>query len=70
MLDPVSVRPGQTVRDAFETMHKSKMYGLPVVDDDGAVTGYLDQLELLLVWIDATGRGRLLRPIDAPASGR
>jgi hypothetical protein len=28
------------------------------------VTGYLDQLEMLMVWVSATGRSPLLRPRD------
>ena len=64
MLPPVSVRPDQTVRDAFETMHKARLNGLPIVDPELAVTGYLDQLEMLLVWVRATGRGPMLRPDD------
>lgn len=72
MLDAVSVRREQTVRDAFETMHKARLNGLPVVDADGSVTGYLDQLELLLVWVRASGRAPLLQPqpesADAPAT--
>jgi len=67
MLDPVSVRPEQTVRDAFETMHKAHLNGLPIIDGDGHVTGYVDQLELLLVWVRVSGRDRLLQPGSASA---
>ena len=70
MLRPVSVRPDQTVRDAFEIMHKARLNGLPVVNADARVVGYLDQLELLLAWIDATGRDALLRPTNHPAPDR
>jgi CBS domain-containing protein len=62
MIEPVSVRPEQTVRDAFRKLHESELAGLPVVDTDGRVTAYLDELELLLVWVEATGRSRLLEP--------
>ena len=62
MLDPVSVRRDETVRDAFERMHGSKLNGLPITDSDGLVTGYVDQLELLLVWVHASGRRTLLEP--------
>ena len=62
MLEPVSVRRDQTVRDAFERMHGSKLNGLPITDADGRVTGYVDQLELLLVWVHASGRRNLLEP--------
>ena len=62
MLDPVSVRRDETVRDAFERMHGSKLNGLPITDADGLVTGYVDQLELLLVWVHASDRRTLLEP--------
>jgi CBS domain-containing protein len=62
MLEPVSVRRDETVRDAFERMHGSKLNGLPIIDADGRVTGYVDQLELLLVWVHASGRRTLLEP--------
>jgi CBS domain-containing protein len=62
MLEPVSVRRDETVRDAFERMHGSKLNGLPITDAGGLVTGYVDQLELLLVWVHASGRRTLLEP--------
>lgn len=62
MLEPVSVRRDETVRDAFERMHGSKLNGLPITDGGGLVTGYVDQLELLLVWVQASGRRTLLEP--------
>ncbi|MGH2488222.1 MAG: CBS domain-containing protein, partial [Candidatus Limnocylindria bacterium] len=62
MVDPVSVRPDETVRTAFERMHHSKLNGLPICDLEGRVIGYLDMLELLLVWVRSTGRATLLRP--------
>ena len=63
-LPPVSVRPDETVRDAFARMHESKLNGLPIVDAAQRVVGYVDQLELLIVWIRATGREGLLEPHD------
>lgn len=62
MLPPVSVLRRETVRDAFERMHHARLNGLPIVDDGGRVVGYLDQLELLMAWVRASGRGKLLRP--------
>jgi CBS domain-containing protein len=62
MLEPVSVRRDETVRDAFERMHGSKLNGLPITDADERVIGYVDQLELLLVWVRASGRRTLLEP--------
>ena len=62
MSEPVSVHPNETVRDAFERMHAHRLNGLPITDDAGQVVGYIDQLELLLVWVRATGRSALLEP--------
>jgi len=58
----VSVRRDETVRDAFERMHAAKLNGLPITDARNRVVGYVDQLELLLVWVHATGRQSLLEP--------
>ena len=64
MIPPVSLRSTETVRTAFERMHHSRLNGLPIVDDANRVVGYLDQFELLMVWIRSTGREALLRPSD------
>ena len=60
MLEPVSVRMDDTVRDAFDRMHRPDLIGLPITDTAGRVIGYVDQLELLLVWVRASGLGPLL----------
>jgi CBS domain-containing protein len=62
MLPPVSVRSDDSVRDAFERMHAAKLNGMPIIDESGRVAGYVDQLELLLVWVRASGREGLLEP--------
>lgn len=62
MLEPVSVHPDETVRTAFERMHVSHLNGLPITDPGEVVVGYVDQLELLMVWVRATGRTALLEP--------
>ena len=67
---PVRLRSTETVRTAFERMHHSHLNGLPILDDDNRVTGYLDQFELLLVWIQSTGRGALLRPTEESPTER
>jgi CBS domain-containing protein len=61
-VEPVSVHPDETVRTAFERMHESKLNGLPITDRDEKVIGYVDQLELLIVWVRASGRRALLEP--------
>lgn len=62
MAPPVSVHPDESVRDAFERMHVHHLNGLPVTDPDEVVIGYVDQLELLMVWVRASGRASLLEP--------
>jgi CBS domain-containing protein len=62
MLEPIALHVHQTVRDAFEVMHKAHVNGLPIVDDKSRVTGYVDQLEMLMVWVQATGRSGMLQP--------
>ena len=62
MREPVSVHPDETVRTAFERMHVSHLNGLPITDRDERVLGYVDQLELLIVWVRASGRAALLEP--------
>jgi len=66
MVGPVSVHSDETVRTAFERMHASHLNGLPITDRDETVVGYVDQLELLIVWVRASGRGALLEPADRP----
>lgn len=68
MAEPVSVHPDETVRTAFERMHVHKLNGLPITARDETVVGYVDQLELLMVWVRATGREALLEPTE-PADG-
>lgn len=60
MLEPVSVRMDDTVRDAFGSLHRPDLAGLPITDPEGRVVGYIDQLELLLVWVRACGLNPLL----------
>jgi CBS-domain-containing membrane protein len=66
MRPSLSVAADDTIRQVFRHLHQSALDGLPVTDADGRVIAYLDQLELLMAWIAATGRGLLLQP---PTSG-
>ena len=63
-LPAVSVRREETLRDAFRRMHDAKLNGLPIIDDQHRVVGYVDQLEMLIVWVQSTGREGLLEPHD------
>lgn len=49
MQEPVWVRQGETVKEAFKRMHQHKLAGLPIVDDQYRVVGYINLLELLAV---------------------
>jgi CBS-domain-containing membrane protein len=63
-LPAVSVRRDETLRDAFSRMHDARLNGLPIIDDQHKVVGYVDQLEMLIVWVRTTGREGLLEPHD------
>ena len=49
MKDPVWVKQGETVKDAFKRMHEHALPGLPVVDHRYHVVGYINLLELMAV---------------------
>jgi CBS domain-containing protein len=49
MQDPVWVKQGETVKDAFKRMHENDLAGLPVVNDQYHVVGYINLLELLAI---------------------
>ncbi len=70
MVPPVSVHPEESVRDAFERMHVHHLNGLPITDVAEVVVGYVDQLELLMVWVRASDRAALLEPRSDPGGDR
>ncbi len=49
MQDPIWVKQGETVKDAFKRMHENDLAGLPVVNDLYHVVGYINLLELLAI---------------------
>jgi CBS domain-containing protein len=49
MIDPIWVKQGDTVKDAFKLLHENGLPGLPVVDEQYHVLGYINLLELLAV---------------------
>ena len=53
MVEPAMVRPEATLDEAFRVMHRRHLSGLYVVGPDGRPTGYLDLLELVLLYVDA-----------------
>jgi CBS domain-containing protein len=62
MQEPVWVKRGETVREAFKRMHEHKLPGLPVVDEQYRVVGYINLLELLAIGMkrgaEASGKGQ------------
>jgi CBS domain-containing protein len=52
MQSPVWVKMTDMVKDAFNRMHDNRVSGLPVVDDQYHVIGYINLLELLAVCLD------------------
>jgi CBS domain-containing protein len=52
MQEPVWVKRDDTVKDAFKRMHEHELSGLPVVDDQYHVVGYINLLELLAVCVE------------------
>ena len=49
MQDPIWVKQGETVKNAFKRMHENNLTGLPVVNDLYHVVGYINLLELLAI---------------------
>jgi CBS domain-containing protein len=47
MTAPVWVKLGETVKEAFRRMHVNRLPGLPIVDEQYQVIGYINLLELL-----------------------
>jgi CBS domain-containing protein len=52
MADPVWVKRGETVKDAFERMHDNQLTGVPMVDDAYRVVGYINMMKLLSICSD------------------
>ena len=53
MKEPLWVKRGETVKDAFKRMHEHSLPGLPVVDAQYHVVGYINLLELMAVCLDS-----------------
>jgi CBS domain-containing protein len=49
MQEPLWVKKGETVGGAFKRMHEHELSGLPVVDEQYHIIGYINLLELLAV---------------------
>ena len=57
MQDPVWVKRGETVKDAFKRMHENGLTGLPVVDERYRIVGYINLLELMAVCYSCNSGG-------------
>lgn len=55
MLPPAAVARATTIGEAFRLMHKRGLGGVYIVDDQQKPTGYLDLLELALVYVRLMG---------------
>lgn len=53
MEPPATITPEATVGEAFRLMHRHRVTGLYVIDPEGRPTGYLDLLELAMLYADA-----------------
>ena len=51
MRPPVALRPVDPLEDAFGRLLGAGLEGLPIVDDAGRVTGYLNVPEFLCAWL-------------------
>jgi acetoin utilization protein AcuB len=54
---PISVSPTYTIQDALIVIQDSKVGALPVVDEDGKVTGIISVRDLLRAFINVLGIG-------------
>jgi CBS domain-containing protein len=52
MEPPATIAPSASVADAFRRMRDFRVSGLYVIDEEGRPTGYLDMLELAIVYAD------------------
>ena len=57
MEDAQIVRLDDSLRDAFVRIHRAGVSGLPIVDEDDRVTGYLDLSALSELWDTQQGAG-------------
>ncbi len=55
MQKPVWVKRGETVKDAFKRMHEHHLSGLPVVDEQYRIVGFINLLELLAICLRRIG---------------
>jgi len=67
MLLPATIVPSATIGEAFRVMHRLRLGGLYIVDQAGRPSGYLDLLELAVVYVRALEEaGQAASGDDAP----
>ena len=75
MLEPAAIGPDAEIGDAFRVMHQRHLSALYVVDTGGRPTGYLDLLELAMLYVDAlkaqarAGSEEAANRLDPPPPG-
>ncbi|HEV8575065.1 MAG TPA: CBS domain-containing protein [Dehalococcoidia bacterium] len=52
MEPPAYVTHDDDAREAFALMHERRIEGLPIVDSEMKVVGYLDRLHLVRLWLE------------------
>lgn len=57
MADPAGLPTTMSLGDAFQRLVTLRVDGLPVVDDQNRVIGYLDAVEVLLAWLRLKEQG-------------
>ena len=55
MREPIWVKQGEKVKDAFKRMHEHRLSGIPVVNDQYHVVGYINLLELIALCCEDKG---------------
>ena len=46
IVDPITMRPNQLIRDALDLMRRFKISGVPITSDDGRLLGILTNRDL------------------------
>jgi CBS domain-containing protein len=68
MSPPLWLTPQSSVADAFRAMKHGRYSGLPMIDEDGRVVGYIDLLELALAYLtDAESAAERPEPPQEPS---
>jgi CBS domain-containing protein len=55
--DPVTVKPNKPLREAAQLMHERSIHRLPVLDDEGRVTGILTRGDIIRFMAAHPGQG-------------